>query len=196
MGNIRSVYNAFKYLKAEVDVVENPQKLELEKSLLVIPGVGAFKDGIKNLQPFIPKIFEAIDLGVPVLGICIGFQMFFEESEESKNVKGLGLIKGKVVKIKTKLKLPHIGWNRLEIVKPNCPIFRGIEDGYVYFAHSYHAIPEDKNVIAAKTEYGCDVTAAVWKDNLYGVQFHPEKSGRIGLKILKNFLGLEVNHAL
>ena len=190
MGNIRSVYNAFKYLKAEVNVVDDPLKLNLEKEKIVIPGVGAFEDGIKNIQPFISKIMEAISLGKPILGICIGLQMFFEESEESTKAKGLGLIKGRVVKIRTNLKLPHIGWNKLKIVKDGCPLFKEVKDGYVYFVHSYHALPAEEDVIVATTEYGCEVTAAVWKNNLYGVQFHPEKSGRTGLKILKNFLEL------
>jgi glutamine amidotransferase len=190
MGNIRSVHNAFKYLKAEVNVVDDPLKLSLKKEKIVIPGVGAFEDGIKNIQPFISKIMEAISLGKPILGICIGLQMFFEESEESTKAKGLGLIKGRVVKIRTNLKLPHIGWNKLKIVKDGCPLFKEVKDGYVYFVHSYHALPAEEDVIVATTEYGCEVTAAVWKNNVYGVQFHPEKSGRTGLKILKNFLEL------
>jgi len=190
MGNIRSVYNALKYVGAEVTVVDEPSKLKnLTMEKMVILGVGAFENGMKNLNIFKEKILEAVDLNIPILGICLGLQMFFEESEESPKVKGLGLIKGKVTKIKTNLKLPQIGWNKLKIKRRDCPLFKGLEDGYVYFVHSYHAEPLE-DVVVATTDYGCEVTAAVWKNNVYGVQFHPEKSGRIGLKILKNFLEL------
>lgn len=187
MGNIRSVYNALKHLGVDVTIISNPSNLPLEK--IIIPGVGGFEDGMRNLKPFIPSIEKLLDLNIPILGICLGLQMFFEESEESLNVKGLGFMKGKVVKIRTNLKLPQIGWNKLTIRKRECPLFKDIENGYVYFVHSYHAEPEE-DVVVATTNYGCEVTAVVWKNNLYGVQFHPEKSGRLGLKILKNFLEL------
>ncbi len=187
MGNIRSVYNALKHLGVDVTIISNPSNLPLEK--IIIPGVGGFEDGMRNLKPFIPSIEKLLDLNIPILGICLGLQMFFEESEESLNVKGLGFMKGKVVKIRTNLKLPQIGWNKLTIRKRECPLFKDIENGYVYFVHSYHAEPEE-DIVVATTNYGCEVTAVVWKNNLYGVQFHPEKSGRLGLKILKNFLEL------
>ena len=187
MGNIRSVYNALKYLGAEPEIAKAPSEVCGEK--IVIPGVGAFEDGMNNLRPFIPKIDEFLASGLPLLGICLGMQMLFEGSEESPLVKGTGLMKGKVEKIRTKLKLPHIGWNSLEIRKKTCPLFMDIDEGFAYFLHSYHAAPED-DVVAATTSYGCEIVACVWKDGVFGTQFHPEKSGDLGLKILKNFLKL------
>ncbi len=187
MGNVKSVYNALKYLGGEPIVVKSPS--EVNGRRLVIPGVGAFGDGINNLRPFIPKITKLLDSNVPLLGICLGSQMFFEGSEEAPDVKGLGLMKGKVAKIRANLRLPHIGWNSLEIRKKDCPLFKGIDAGFAYFLHSYHALPEE-DVVAATTSYGCTINASVWKDNIFGTQFHPEKSGSLGLKILKNFLEL------
>ena len=187
MGNIKSVYNALKYLGAKPIVASAPSKLNAEK--VIIPGVGAFGNGIKNLVPFIPKIDAALASDTPLLGICLGLQMLFEGSEESPGVKGLAAIDGKVVKIPTKLKLPHIGWNRLEIKNKTCPLFDDVDDGYAYFVHSYHPLPKE-DVVAATTHYGCEITAGVWKNNIFGTQFHPEKSGATGLRILKNFLEL------
>jgi len=187
MGNLRSIRNALKYLGAEPILTNAPSKLKAKK--VIIPGVGAFGDGISNLGPFIPKIKELLSSDLPLLGICLGMQVLFEGSEESPGLKGLAVMKGKIVRIPTKLKLPHIGWNSLEIKKRKCPLFKGVNDGYVYFAHSYHVSPKEDGV-AATTDYGCKVTASVWKDNIFGTQFHPEKSGPLGLMILKNFLEL------
>jgi len=186
IGNIKSVYNAFRYLDAEPTVVKKSSDLRADK--IVIPGVGAFGDGVKNLTPFIPKLKKAIDSGVPVLGICLGLHMFFEGSEESPGARGMKVIKGRVVKIRTNLRLPHIGWNSIKI-KKRCPLFRGLNGENMYFVHSYHALLKE-DVIAATTSYGCEITAAIWKDNVYGTQFHPEKSGGAGLKVLDNFLEL------
>jgi len=185
MGNIRSVYNAVRYLGAKPVFVSSPSKLKADG--IIIPGVGAFGDGARNLSPFFPKIKEAIASDTPVLGICLGMQMFFESSEESPRAKGLAAMNGKIVKVPTRLKLPQIGWNSLKITKKSCPLFKGIRDASVYFVHSYHAKPKE-DVVAATTDYGCAVTAAVWKCNVFGTQFHPEKSGTTGLKMLKNFL--------
>ncbi len=187
MGNVKSVYNALKFLGADPVIVTKPSEVKGEK--LIIPGVGAFGEGMKNLKPFIPKIEEHLTSNAPLLGICLGLQVFFEKSEESPRAKGLGIMKGKVVKIPTSLNLPQIGWNSLEIKKKDCPILKGIDGGYTYFVHGYHAVPEE-DVLAATTEYGVDVTAVVWKGNVIGTQFHPEKSGSIGLKMLENFLEL------
>ncbi len=187
MGNIKSVCNALKYLGAKPIIADTPS--EVKSGKIIIPGVGAFGKGMNNLNSFIPKIREALTSDTPLLGICLGMQMFFETSEESPATEGLGLMKGKVVKIKTKLKLPHIGWNSLEIRKKDCPLFKGIDKGYAYYVHSYHALPEE-DVIAATSSYGCKINAGVWKKNVFGTQFHLEKSGSLGLQILKNFLEL------
>ncbi len=187
MGNLRSIRNALKYLGAEPILANAPSKIKAEK--VIIPGVGAFGDGISNLSPFVPKIKELLSSDLPLLGICLGMQVLFEGSEESPGLRGLAVMKGKIVRIPTKLKLPHIGWNSLEIKKRKCPLFKGVNDGYVYFAHSYHVSPKEEGV-AATTDYGCKVTASVWKGNIFGTQFHPEKSGPLGLMILKNFLEL------
>jgi len=187
MGNLRSVYNAIKFLGGEPILVSSPD--ELNDGKIIIPGVGAFGDGMKNFTQFVPKISEAISSGAPVLGICLGLHMLFEKSEESPDVRGIGAIKGEIIKIRTKLKLPHMGWNFLNVQKKSCPLFKGIGEGYAYFVHSYHAWPK-VDVVAATTDYGEKVTAAIWDENIFGTQFHPEKSGAYGLKILKNFMRL------
>jgi len=185
LGNIKSVYNAVKYVGGEPVVAEEPE--DAWGDALIIPGVGAFRDGVVNLSRFLPTIKRHLDLNLPLLGICLGLQMFFERSEEDPNVRGLGIIKGKVVKISTPYKLPHIGWNLVKVEDNRCPLFNGLGEGYAYFVHSYHAVPKEP-VTVATTEYGCKVTAAVWKENVFGTQFHPERSGEFGLKVLKNFL--------
>ena len=185
MGNTRSVYNALKHLGATPIIADTPSEVKPGKT--IIPGVGAFGKGMKNLTPFIPKILQALASNNLLLGICLGMQMFFEGSEESPTTKGLGLIRGKVARIKTKLRLPHIGWNSLQIKGQTCPLFKGIDGGYAYFVHSYQALPQE-NVVVATTNHGCEINASVWKENVFGTQFHPEKSGALGLQILKNFL--------
>jgi glutamine amidotransferase len=187
MGNIKSVYNAFKCVGVEPVLMKRPSTLKAEK--IVIPGVGAFGDGMKNLAPFVPGLKRAIFSGVPVLGICLGLHMFFECSEESQGVRGMGVIQGEVVKIRTRMRLPHIGWNSIKIKKKGCPLFKGLNGNYMYFVHSYHALPTE-DAIAATAHYGREITAAVWRNSIYGTQFHPEKSGEAGLKLLENFLEL------
>lgn len=185
MGNIGSVSNAVTYLGADPKLIEKPENLEGEK--IIIPGVGAFGDAMKNLKPFLSNLTKVIKSDIPVLGICLGLQVLFESSDESPRAKGLSILKGKVTPIETSKKLPHIGWNSLEIKKKSCPLFEGIENGYVYYAHTYHVKPKE-DVTVATSGYGAQITAAVWKNNVYGVQFHPEKSGQLGLDILNNFL--------
>jgi len=186
MGNMKSVYNAFRYLGAKPTVVKKPSDLKADK--IVIPGVGAFGDGAKNLAPFIPQITKAITSRKPVLGICLGMHLFFENSEESPGIRGMGVFRGEVVKIRTRQRLPHIGWNSIKI-KKECPLFRGLDGEPMYFVHSYHPLPEE-DIIAVTTRYGCEVTAGVCRGGVYGTQFHPEKSGGAGLKLLENFLEL------
>jgi glutamine amidotransferase len=187
MGNVKSVYNALQFLDANPVIIRRPSEMREEK--VIIPGVGAFGNGINNLNPFIPKIRELSSSEIPILGICLGFQMFFESSEESPNINGLGIMKGKVEKINTTLRLPHIGWNYLLITKKQCPIFYAINNGYVYFVHSFQPVPKE-NIISATTEYENHICASVWKKNIFGTQFHPEKSGILGLDILRNFVEL------
>jgi len=187
MGNLKSVCNAFRYLGAEPTLVKTPSNLRADK--IVIPGVGAFGDGARNLAPFVPRLKEEIASGALLLGICLGMQVLFESSEESPRARGMEVMRGRVVKIRTSLRLPHIGWNSIKIRKKRCPLLRGLDREPMYFVHSYHAVPSE-DVVSATTRYGSEVTAAVWKGDTYGTQFHPEKSGRAGLKILENFLGL------
>lgn len=186
MGNVKSVYNAFRYLGAKPTVVNKPSDLAADK--IVIPGVGAFGDGAKNLAPFAAQIVKAIDSQIPVLGICLGMHLFFEGSEESREARGMRILKGRVVKMRTCQRLPHIGWNSIKVEKEH-PLFRGLDDEPMYFVHSYHPQPKE-DITVATTRYGCLVTAGVCKGNVYGTQFHPEKSGEAGLRLLKNFLEL------
>jgi glutamine amidotransferase len=144
---------------------------------------------IKKLK-LIPAIVKNIEAGKPYLGLCLGMQILFEESAEGGKVRGLGILKGKVKKF-ARLKVPQIGWNRLDIGKPACPLLKNIPDGaWMYFVHSYYAAPKDKNIIAATTDYGIDFASAVCKDNIYATQFHPEKSQKTGMKMLENFVKL------
>lgn len=168
-------------------MVDSPERLGEGK--IVIPGVGAFGSGMRNLEPFLPKLRQVTSSGIPILGICLGLHVMLESSEEAPGLRGMGVIKGRVAKIRA-LPLPHMGWSRVRVLKDTCPLFRNLGDGYAYFVHSYHALPEE-DVTVATVVYGEEVTAAVWKGNLFGVQFHPEKSGSYGLKILKNFVNLE-----
>lgn len=196
VGNLFSVEKAF--LKFAPDVVLTSDVKVIEKAdKIVLPGVGAFGDCMKNFEQSGLKIsvLEAIEQGKPVMGICVGEQIMFEGSEESPEVKGLGIFKGMVKKINAPgLKIPHMGWNSLVIDEKNnqnvnINLFAGLkEEPYVYFVHSYQAYPEDKSIILAKSSYGEELVAAVGKDNVVATQFHPEKSGDIGLKIIKNFV--------
>jgi len=192
MGNLRSVSKAFQSQQFPAIVTRNPDDIA-GASGLVLPGVGAFGDCVQNLAEYglIDPIKEFIDSGRPFLGICLGLQVLFDESEEAPRVKGLGLIKGRVVKFpdfqKEGLKVPHMGWNQVTI-KKDIPILKGVpQNSWFYFVHSYYASPEDDSVSVVKTDYGLEFTAAVAKDNIFASQFHPEKSSTLGLKILQNF---------
>ena len=187
-GNLKSIKNGFS--KIGQDAVISDDIYQIEKAdTLILPGVGAFGNAMEQLQKYKDLILEHISSGKPFLGVCLGQQILFTKSEESKGIKGLDVLKGEVVRFDEGLKIPHMGWNNLEI-KNECVLFEGIGNEYMYFVHSYYVKPEDENIVAATTNYGVDFPAAICKDNIFATQFHPEKSGEIGLKILKNF----VNH--
>lgn len=194
-GNLRSVHKALKYVGADVRVVTRPNEIS-DARALVLPGVGAFDDCINALrkQELLNAALEFIKTGRPFLGICVGYQALFEKSDEFNScAAGLCLFGGRVVRFKEEngLKVPQIGWNQLEIKRPDCPIFRGIEQGaYVYFVHSFYPEPSDRSIVATETVYGKRFPSAVWKDNIYATQFHPEKSQRVGLQLLRNFTDL------
>jgi glutamine amidotransferase len=196
MGNIHSVQKAIQSLGKDTKVVNNPKDLLKDASAIVLPGVGAFDDAMAELKRkgLIAAIKECIINKKNFLGICLGMQILLEKSEEAEEETGLGILKGKVKRFssKTGLKVPHMGWNQLKVKNKNCPLLKDVVDNsYVYFCHSYYPLVSDKNIIAATCDYGIDFSAVIWQDNIYGVQFHPEKSQSIGLKILKNFIELK-----
>ncbi len=198
-GNISSVINSFKEVakdKVNIKVTSDLSTIK-DSDKVVLPGQGSFKsciDGLNNIDGLINTLNEfAIENKKPLLGICVGLQMFADIGYEEIETKGLGWISGKVSKIDNqngKYKLPHIGWNQINIVKDS-KIFKNIENNsHMYFVHSYEFIPEDKNVISAKTDYSSNIVCSVEKENIFGTQFHPEKSDKIGLKIIDNFINL------
>lgn len=190
VGNLKSVTNAMAYLGLESQVTGDAGELE-RADAIILPGVGAFPDAAEKLRGTgLDKTIVAQADKKPILGICLGMQLLFELGEEVRLCAGLGLVGGSVKKIETPCKLPHIGWNSLTFPNPS-PLFAGVEPGsYVYFVHSFCAVAADPGDVIARTDYGVSVTAAVGKGNVYGCQFHPEKSGEVGLQILKNFGGL------
>lgn len=191
VGNLFSVEKAFSQFTDDVKVTSDKAEIEGAEKL-VLPGVGEFGACMKNLEGsgLIPTIMERISGGVPLLGICVGLQVLFEGSEESPNAKGLGVFKGMVKRINAPgLKVPHMGWNSVKFAQKDLCLFKDEpEVPYFYFVHSYHAVPKDSSIVAATTEYGEKLTAAVAKGNVMATQFHPEKSGDVGLLIIKNFI--------
>lgn len=190
MGNLRSVQKAFEYLGFKAEITNEAEKIK-NASKVVLPGVGAFADAISTLKEkhIDEAIYKAVDDKKPFLGICLGMQLIFDKSYENGEYDGLNLIKGDILRFNNNVKVPHIGWNDLNI-KMRSPLFEGLpENPYVYFVHSYY-LKTDAPVISATTFYGHEVQVAVQKDNIFALQFHPEKSGETGLKILKNFGGL------
>ena len=190
MGNLRNVQKGFEWIGFEASVTRNKKEIE-RASAIVLPGVGAFKDSMDNLEKFglIEPLLRSIQKGKPYLGICLGLQILFSESEEFGFQKGLDLIKGKVVKFKPdqEHKVPHMGWNAIE-KKMEIPFLRGVESGdFFYFVHSYYVIPEEPQWMSTLTNYGIPFVSSIWKENLFATQFHPEKSQQKGLKILENF---------
>jgi glutamine amidotransferase len=194
-GNLRSVQKALLKVGADVRVVRRPEEMK-EASAVVLPGVGAFDDCVNAMQK--QELLEGVKVfvktGRPFLGICVGYQALFERSEEFNScATGLGIFAGSVVRFSADsgLKVPQIGWNQLDIRRPDCPIFRGIDSGsYVYFVHSFFPQPIDPSIIATETDYGQSFASSVWRDNIYATQFHPEKSQGVGLQLLKNFVAL------
>ncbi|WP_370004736.1 imidazole glycerol phosphate synthase subunit HisH [Methanothermobacter sp. KEPCO 2] len=183
-GNLRSISNAFRKIGAEVQVTSSPESIN-DSEALVLPGVGAFGSAMDKLENLRDTIIRNIEDGKPFLGICLGLQVLLSESQESPGVRGLDVIPGRVVRIPPGNKVPHMGWNQL-VSRRDSPLLEGVEDEYFYFVHSYHAEPAE-DVVAATTEYGIEMTAAIEADNVYATQFHPEKSGEAGLDILRNF---------
>lgn len=205
MGNLRSVEKAFQKLGHEVKVTGSARELEDARGV-VLPGVGAFPDCIRNLERFglVKPILNAIKSGKPFLGICLGYQMLFEESEEFGPAEGLAVFKGKVKRFSDKmldpssgadafLKVPHVGWNAVQVKKSH-PVLQGIDSGsFYYFVHSYYVDPADKSMVTTTTDYGIDFASSIGKDNVFATQFHPEKSRQKGLQLLGNFAKMAGN---
>lgn len=188
MGNLRNVAKAFEHLGRSVEVTGDPERLMVAEGI-VLPGVGAFGDCMANLRQrgLVEPLCFLIASGRPYLGICLGLQVLFDESDEFSTTRGMGVLRGCVRRFRQGLKVPHMGWNQLRFARRS-PIFYGIDDeAYFYFVHSYYVVPSDENVIAGRTDYGELFTSAVWRDNVFGVQFHPEKSQTLGLRLLENF---------
>lgn len=194
-GNLRSVQKALLHIGAEVELVQRPDQIN-GAAAMVLPGVGAFDDCANALER--QELFEAIrnfiGTGKPFLGICVGYQALFERSEEFNScAAGLGIFKGSVVRFPNDpaLKVPQIGWNQIKLAKDDCPIYKDIADEtFFYFVHSFYPQPEDGSIAATRTDYGLTFTSSVWRDNVFATQFHPEKSQKAGLQLLKNFVDL------
>ena len=193
MGNLRSVQKALEKVGADARVTQKTEDIR-GADKIVLPGVGAMRPAMEKLDALglIPAVKQAIGAGKPFLGICLGLQLLFEKSNEGGDVNGLGILKGKVERFSSaKQKVPHMGWNQLKLKKPVNRLFKDIAPlSYVYFCHSYFVNPKDAESAAATTDYGAEFVSAIAVDNIYGVQFHPEKSQAVGLKILGNFNSL------
>ena len=192
-GNVRSMEKALAYLGEEARLSRACDEI-LSADGIVLPGVGSFGDAMRNLRRFglVDTIREAVGRGIPFLGVCLGLQLLFDGSDESPEEEGLSILPGRCVRFSDAygLKIPQMGWNDLAF-RGDPELFRGVPEGaYVYFVHSYHAVPEDPSCVSAVTTYGAEVTAAVGKGNVFACQFHPEKSGAVGLSILRNFLSI------
>jgi glutamine amidotransferase len=185
VGNLLSLKCALEKVGFNAKIGVSAQQLE-KADAIVLPGVGNFSAAITKLDTVKDQLLGAIESETPLLGICLGMQLFFPESEEGKG-EGLGLFEGKTVRLRGSVKVPHMGWNTLQIVKQN-ELFETVADGsYVYFVHSLYPVPVDKGIVATETDYGTTFASAITSKNVFGTQFHPEKSGEVGLKILSNF---------
>jgi imidazole glycerol-phosphate synthase subunit HisH len=195
MANLRSVQKAFEHVGARADIISHPEQID-RADKLVLPGVGAFRDAVATLREkeLAGPIVRHIERGKPFLGICLGLQMLFDVGYEDGEHTGLGVLRGKCVRFDVDeqlgLKVPHMGWNQLD-VRSRSPLFRDLpQNSSVYFVHGYHVVPEDQGVVATTTDYGRPFVSSVWRDNVMATQFHPEKSQRVGLQILSNFAAL------
>ena len=191
MGNLGSVSNAFRFLGIDARIITRKDEMAGCRAVL-LPGVGAFGDCMSHLaeHDFVEAINTWITDGKPMMGICLGLQALFGSSEETPGVPGLGIYPGTVrrFELPKALKVPQIGWNRINEVEPGCPMFEGIDDGsFFYLVHSYYVCPEDRSIVAGTTEYGIEYCSCVWKENVFATQFHPEKSQKAGLRMLSNF---------
>lgn len=191
MGNLGSVTNACRFLELDAKIITRKEEMDSCRAV-VLPGVGAFGDCMSHLveHDFVQAIEGWVGVGKPLMGICLGLQALFESSEESPGVPGLGIFEGTVKRfnLPKELKVPQIGWNRINEVQSDCPMFDGIDAGsFFYLVHSYYVCPTEDTIVAGRTEYGIDYCSCVWKDNVFATQFHPEKSQAVGLRMLKNF---------
>jgi len=191
MGNLHSVSKAVERLGYEAVITDDPETIAASDGA-ILPGVGAFGDAMQNLRETkmdeVTKAYAAS--GKPLLGICLGMQLLFTESDEYGTNEGLNLLIGKVTRFTGDYKIPHMGWNKLNFLQEQSPLFNGLTEGHVYFVHSFHAKPEVSSDLLATTDYYQQVTAIVGRGNVYGMQFHPEKSGELGMQLLGNFLAL------
>ena len=188
MGNLRSVQKALEHVGFSAEATSTPQEI-LEARSVVLPGVGAFGDAMANLKEraLIEPLREIAERGTPFLGICLGMQLLFARSEERGDFPGLDILAGRVVRFRTSLRVPHVGWNEIHILKPS-PILEGIQEGdFAYFVHSYYPEPEDSGIVLATTDHDIDFASVIGRGNIFGAQFHPEKSQDVGLQILTNF---------
>lgn len=194
MGNLRSVQKGFERVGHSATITNDPREVA-QADKVILPGVGAFGDAIAELRrrDLVPAVREVIESGKPFLGICLGLQMLFDVGYEDGQHEGLGILPGEVVRFQVppEFKVPHMGWNQLQVRRP-APILAGLpEQAHAYFVHSYYVVPRDRSIIATETDYSGLFTSMIWRDNLYATQFHPEKSQADGLRILRNFAELK-----
>jgi glutamine amidotransferase len=189
IGNLRSVQKGFEHVGATPTITDDPAVV-IQAGAVVLPGVGAFGDGMAGLRSrgLDEAVFETIERGVPFFGICVGLQLLFEESEEMGTHRGLGVLPGRIARFPTHLTVPHMGWNQIE-QRGSHPLLAGVADGaFAYFAHSYHVVTDDESIVVATTNYGAPFASVVARDNVWAIQFHPEKSQQVGLTLLRNFV--------
>ena len=191
IGNLRSVVRGLERAGAKAVIINDLRNIN-DFDGVVLPGQGSFRPAAEFLKRHEDKLREAMDSSMPVLGICLGMQLLFTASEEGGYAEGLNVFKGVVKELPRRVKRPHMGWNSIKIINDACPLLAGLRSGtYFYFAHSYYVEPEDRSLIAATTEYGgVEFPSIVWRGNVFGTQFHPEKSGDVGLKVLRSFVKL------